>query len=99
MYLEFSLMKDLARVFTCLLLLGIVTVCAKDENPQVLHDWTNSSGKVIQAGFVSATDEKVTLVMNGKNYEVPLASLSPESQSLAAKLAERPKGKDRKAER
>ena len=91
-------MKDLARAFTCLLL-GMAVVCGKDENRQTLHAWTNLAGAVIEAGFVAATDETVTLVMNGKNYEVPLASLSPESQTLAAKLAERPKGRDRKAER
>jgi len=91
-------MKYLVRAFICLLL-GIAAVWAKDENRQTLHSWTNLAGAVIEAGFVAATDETVTLVMSGKNYEVPLASLSPESQSLAAKLAERPKGKDRKTER
>ena len=92
-------MKEWLLACTCLLLCGIPSVWANDEKSKDLHDWTNSAGKVIQAGFVSATEEAVTLVMNGKNYEVPLASLSPESQSLAAKLAERPKGRDRKTER
>ncbi|SVB78740.1 uncharacterized protein METZ01_LOCUS231594, partial [marine metagenome] len=92
-------MKEWLLACTCLLLFGIASVWAKDEKSQDLHDWTNLAGKVIEAGFVSANEETVTLAMNGKNYEVPLASLSPESQSLAAKLAKRPKGKDRKAER
>ncbi len=57
------------------------------DERQKYHDWTNTAGKVIEARFVRLVDESVTLVMrDGKSYEVPLASLSPESRDLAKRL-------------
>ena len=52
----------------------------------VEHDWTNAQGKTIKAKFVSATNESVTISMQGKVFVVKLADLSPQSRALAAKL-------------
>ena len=53
----------------------------------VVKDWTNKEGKPIKAAFVKMIGEKVTLRMGGKDYEIPLSSLSEESQKLAMKTA------------
>ena len=50
------------------------------------HEWTNAQGKTIKAEFVSATNESVTITMQGKVFVVKLADLSPQSRALAAKL-------------
>jgi len=51
------------------------------------HEWTNTQGKTINAEFVSATNEAVTISMQGKVFVVKLADLSPQSRALAAKLS------------
>ena len=50
------------------------------------QEWTNAQGKTIKAEFVSATNESVTISMQGKTFVVKLADLSPQSRALAAKL-------------
>jgi antitoxin component YwqK of YwqJK toxin-antitoxin module len=50
------------------------------------HDWTNAQGQTIKAEFVSATNEAVTISMQGKVFVVKLADLNPQSRALAAKL-------------
>lgn len=52
-----------------------------------IKEWTNKDGKVIKAVFVKMRGDKVTLKMANKNFEVPLQSLSEESQKLAMKTA------------
>jgi len=54
----------------------------------VEHEWTNTQGKTINAEFVSATNESVTISMQGKTFVVKLTDLSPESQALARKLSQ-----------
>ena len=51
-----------------------------------IHEWTNIRGQKIQAEFISATNEAVTISMKGKTYVVKLADLTPQSRALAAKL-------------
>jgi antitoxin component YwqK of YwqJK toxin-antitoxin module len=51
-----------------------------------IHEWTNIRGQKIQAEFISATNEAVTISMQGKTYVVKLADLSPQSRALVAKL-------------
>ncbi|SVC78829.1 uncharacterized protein METZ01_LOCUS331683, partial [marine metagenome] len=51
-----------------------------------IHEWTNTRGQKIQAEFISATNEAVTISMQGKTYVVKLADLTPQSRALAAKL-------------
>ncbi len=54
------------------------------------HSWTNTEGRAIEARFLRLVDEAVTLVMrDGKSYQVPLATLSADSQALARKLGEK----------
>ena len=49
--------------------------------------WTNQAGKTIEAAFVSGTADAVKIKMrNGKQFEIPLNSLSKESAALAAEL-------------
>lgn len=52
-----------------------------------LQDWTNQEGKVIRAAFVKMIGNKVTLRMSGREYILPLNSLSDESQKQAMKAA------------
>ncbi|MCB1061456.1 MAG: hypothetical protein KDN20_00885 [Verrucomicrobiae bacterium] len=63
------------------------SVAMEDEKLK-FHSWTNTAGTVIEARFVRLTGDAVTVVMkDGKSYNVPLAKLSAESQTLAKKLA------------
>lgn len=53
-----------------------------------LHSWTNTAGKSLEASFVSMDAANVTLrKADGSQFDYPLASLNPESQALAKKLA------------
>ena len=72
-----SYYKNLLLVLMCM---GITGVHGEE------HEWTNIQGKTIKAGFVSATNEAVTISMTGKTFVVKLADLSPQSRALAAKL-------------
>ncbi len=48
-----------------------------------LRDWTNADGKTIQASYVSADDEKVTLrLKNGKTSKYPIDKLSEGDQAF-----------------
>ena len=54
---------------------------------------TDSQGRTLQASFISLDSEKVTIKWNGQGRApIPLASLSPDSQILAKKLASQMKG-------
>jgi len=46
------------------------------------RSWTNSSGKTIVATLVEIAGDKAVLQMGGKNFEVPVASLSPEDRKF-----------------
>lgn len=46
------------------------------------RSWTNSSGKTIVATLVEIAGEKAVLQMAGKNFEVPIATLSPADQKF-----------------
>ena len=50
------------------------------------HEWTNTQGKTIKAEFVSATNETVTISMQGRTYVLKLTRLAPQSRALAARL-------------
>lgn len=61
------------------------TVRATDE---ALHSWTDNQGRTLQAFFVKSDGTIVTIKWNGQDVPIPLATLSPESQALAQKLAQ-----------
>lgn len=46
------------------------------------RSWTNSSGKTIVATLVEIAGDKAVLQMAGKNFEVPVASLSPDDRKF-----------------
>lgn len=50
--------------------------------PAAERSWTNSSGKTIVATLVEISGDKAVLQMAGKNFEVPIASLSPDDQKF-----------------
>jgi len=60
-------------------------VHATDE---ALHSWTDNQGRTLQASFVKSDGTIVTINWNGQDVPIPLATLSPESQALAQKLAQ-----------
>ena len=80
--LQFKLMKLLT--LPLLLFASIICVSAQSE---ILHPWTDSQGRTLQASFISLDSEKVTIKWNGQVVPIPLVSLSPESQNLAKQLA------------
>lgn len=52
--------------------------------------WTNNAGKKVEAEFVKAEGDKVTLKLaNGKDYTCPVTSLSAEDQSFIKEEAEK----------
>jgi hypothetical protein len=52
--------------------------------PAAERSWTNSTGKTIVATLVEIAGDKAVLQMAGKNFEVPIASLSPDDQKFIA---------------
>ncbi len=52
-----------------------------------VQEWTNKEGKIIKASIVRIKGDNVTLRIAGKEYTMPLASLSDDSQKQAMKLA------------
>jgi ankyrin repeat protein len=77
-----SVMKKLLLVLCANLVLILAPLFGEPQ------EWTNTQGKTIKAEFVSATNESVTLSMQGKVFVVKLADLSPASQALARKLSQ-----------
>ena len=55
----------------------------KDE-PQ---EWKDVNGRTIRARFIKLVTETLTIEMNGQPFDLPLASLSPDSQAFARQLA------------
>ena len=53
-----------------------------------MHSWTDNQGRTLQASFVKSVGTIVTFKWNGQDVPIPLATLSPESQALAQKLAQ-----------
>lgn len=66
-------------VRTAILLLFLATTLPL---PAEERSWTNSGGKTIIATLVEITEDKAVLQMNGNNFEVPIASLSPDDQKF-----------------
>lgn len=63
-----------------LLLLGCLAGTLRGEE----RSWTNSAGKTIVATLVEISGEQAVLQMGGRNFEVPIASLSPDDQTFIA---------------
>lgn len=53
--------------------------------------WESTDGKTITAGFVRLKDDSLTLVADGKQYNVPLSRLSAKSQGYARFMQEKMK--------
>lgn len=53
------------------------------------RSWTNQGGKTIEADFMKLDGENVVLLMKGKEYRIPIASLSEKDQAFASQEAER----------
>ncbi|MFC7336956.1 hypothetical protein ACFQY0_07185 [Haloferula chungangensis] len=58
-------------------------------NPVFGRSWTNTEGRVIEADLIGVKGDKVVLSMKGKEYEIPLASLSEEDQTFAQEEVDR----------
>lgn len=69
------------RLLPAILLLGAILEPLRGEE----RPWTNSAGKTINATLVEVTDGKAVLRMDGRNFEVPVTSLSPGDQEFIAK--------------
>ena len=70
-------------ILSCIFLTGVFSQAQKE----ILHPWTDTQGRTLQASFLSLDGDKVTIKWNGKVVPIPLASLSPETQLLAKNLA------------
>jgi hypothetical protein len=68
---------------------------SKPSGPAVtgIHPWTDLKGRTLLARFLKADATSVTINWNGQVFTLPLNTLQPQSQKLAAKLraAARPK--------
>lgn len=71
------MMKTSTTFFLALLLGGIAPTLHATE-----RSWTNSAGKTIVATLVEIAGDKAVLQMAGKNFEVPVASLSAEDRKF-----------------
>lgn len=50
------------------------------------YEWVSAAGRPVRGTFVSADAENVTLLIGTREYPMPLASLSKDSQKLAIQL-------------
>jgi len=81
-------MKSAHHVLPALLILLSPCVFAQDASSR---PWKDVQGRVIQAAFVSATADTVTLRMaDGKEHQIPLARLSAEDQAFVKSQAKTP---------
>ena len=72
---------------------ALATMLQAQQKPaKKLYDWTDASGRTIQASFVSSTMQSVTLEVNGKQTTLPLSMFNDASQALAEKLSASKKG-------
>ena len=72
---------------------ALATMLQAQQKPaKKLYDWTDTSGRTIQASFVSSTAQSVTLEVNGKQTTLPLSMFNDASQALAEKLGASKKG-------
>lgn len=76
----------ISKIF--LLSLGLAFWQHAQAGADVLHDWTDSQGRTLQATFIKSDGTTVTIRWNGQVVPIPLATLSPASQTLASKLAQ-----------
>lgn len=51
-------------------------------------NWTNTTGKTIQATLVRVDGDKAILRMNGKDYPYPISSLNSEGQAIVKEFAD-----------
>ena len=72
---------------------ALATMLQAQQKPaKKLYDWTDASGRTIQASFVSSSMQSVTLEVNGKQTTLPLSMFNDASQALAEKLSASKKG-------
>jgi hypothetical protein len=50
------------------------------------REWTDVSGRKIMAEFVSVADGQLTILLNGKEFKLPVAKLSPGDQAYLESL-------------
>lgn len=71
------------KATTILLLTASLAFCTET--------WESTDGKIITADFVRLKDDSLTLVADGKEYNVPLSRLSAKSQGYARFMQEKMK--------
>jgi hypothetical protein len=62
-------------------------VTGKDE----AQEWKDANGRAIRARFIKLVGETLTIELDGKPFDIPLARLRPDSQALARQLADKVK--------
>ena len=66
-----------------------ISVLAIAAPALVARSWTDKNGRKIEADIVSADDTRVTILMNGKEFEVSLATLSDADQEFVKEWLEK----------
>ena len=56
-------------------------------DPNGLHPFTDVDGRTLEAKFIKAGDDTVTIEWNGKQFDLPFNSLDAETKALARLLA------------
>lgn len=77
------------RLLSALLLLGSLAGTLRGEE----RSWTNREGRTIVATLVEISGDQAVLQMGGRNFEVPVSSLSPADQAFLAEWARTTEGK------
>ena len=73
--------------FTLLFSLSLFFLPVLFALQETLHPWTDLQGRTLQASFIKSDGVTLTINWNGRVIPIPLATLSPASQSLAKKLS------------
>ncbi|MDF1825563.1 MAG: hypothetical protein P1U68_13030 [Verrucomicrobiales bacterium] len=73
----------------CCLFSLLVIFCSLTDARSEPRDWTNSAGKTITAELLGVRDDSVTLKLdNGREYTIPLNTLSEDDQAFATSWQE-----------
>lgn len=79
--------------YLCLFLFSWLSGYAFD--PDALHPFTDVTGRTLEAKFIAADEEKVTIEWQGERIDMPLSFLNPESRALTGLLSRmQPKAKE-----
>ncbi len=70
---------------------GLILICSILSATAAPREWTDqATGRKVTGEFVSLEGDQVTLLINGKEFKMPVAKLSPDDQAFLKVVGEMP---------